>query len=52
MVNYLSKFSANLAKYAAPIYSVTGRNGDWYWGTDQQDAFEQIKSELSRAPVL
>jgi transposase InsO family protein len=52
MVNYLSKFSMNLAKYSKPIYAVLGAKCEWYWDTEQQDAFERIKAELSGAPVL
>ena len=52
MVNYLNKFSSKLAGLCIPIYDVTGSKSDWYWGSDQQSAFESIKLELSMAPVL
>ena len=51
MVNYLNKFSKKLAEICVPIYELTG-SGDWYWGVEQEAAFEQIKDELSKAPVL
>ena len=52
MVNYLSKFSAKLAELCMPIYAVTGNKHDWYWGEDQKQAFEKVKFEISKAPVL
>ena len=52
MVNYLSKFSAKLADLCRPIYAVTGNRHDWYWGEDQRKSFDDIKLEISKAPVL
>jgi len=52
MVNYLNKFSDKLAELSSPIYKVTGSKSEWYWGLDQQEAFEKIKQELSNTPVL
>ena len=46
MVNYLGKFSSNLAKYSSPIYAISGSASEWYWGPDQQSAFNSIKTEL------
>ena len=51
MVNYLSKFSKKLAELCVPIYSVMGKR-NWYWGVDQQKAFDLVKVELSSSPVL
>ena len=52
MVNYLGKFSKNLASLAEPIYAVMGKKAEWLWGEPQQKAFELIKKELTQAPVL
>jgi hypothetical protein len=52
MVNYLSKFSRRLAEFCAPIYSVVGARSAWLWDAPQQQAFENIKRELSSEPVL
>lgn len=51
MVNYLNKFSSRLAELCSPIYETTSST-PFYWGIDQQSAFEEIKKELSSAPVL
>ena len=51
MVNYLNKFSSRLAELCSPIYETTSST-PFFWGLDQQSAFEEIKKELSSAPVL
>ena len=52
MVNYLMKFSRKLAELCTPIYKVSGSKSEWYWGPDQQQAFEDVKKEMSKKPVL
>jgi transposase InsO family protein len=52
MVNYLSRFSRNLAELGEPIYAVIGKRSEWFWGRDQEKAFKLIKAELSSSPVL
>ena len=52
MVNYLSKFSKQLAELCIPIYKVSGKASEWFWGVDQEKSFECVKSALSKAPVL
>ena len=52
MVNYLSKFSKELAKICIPIYAVSGSKIEWFWGPDQQEAFENVMKEITRCPVL
>ena len=46
MVNYLSKFSSK------PLFDVIRQKSLWYWGINQQAAFESIKNELSKALML
>ena len=52
MVNQLSKFSGHLADKTKSIRDLLHKGNQWTWGSEQQKAFEQIKSDLSRAPVL
>ena len=52
MINYLSKFSSKISELCAPIYAVSGSRSIWMWDRVQQEAFEKIKLELSKAPVL
>lgn len=51
MVNYLNKFSSKLAELCSPLYEITGTS-PFFWGPDQQSAFEKIKVELANSPVL
>lgn len=52
MVNYVSKFSDKIAGICRPIYAVSGTKSQWFWGADQQSAFDEVKRELSKAPIL
>lgn len=51
MMNYLSKHSLNLAEIGTSIYSLMGKNCEWYWSSEQQKAFDEAKAKLSLAPV-
>ena len=35
MVNYLGKFSKNLAPLAKPIYAVMGKKAEWLWACEK-----------------
>ena len=52
MVNYLSKFSKKLSGFCVPIYAVSGQKSVWHWGDSQKLAFENIKTELTKSPIL
>ena len=52
MVNQLSKFSDHLADKTKSIRELLLQGNKWTWGNAQQKAFEQIKVDLARAPVL
>jgi len=52
MVNQLSKFSDHLADKTESIRELLLKGNQWTWGNAQQKAFEQIKVDLARAPVL
>ena len=52
MVNHLSKFAEHLADKTKPIRDLMQKDSQWVWGTPQQQAFEEIKSILTAAPVL
>ena len=52
MVNHLSKFSEHLADKTKSIRDLLQKGNQWTWGSEQQKAFEQIKADLTRAPVL
>ena len=52
MVNYLSMFLKDLQTKLIPIYHLTKNSVPFHWGELQQKAFEQIKKDLTEAPVL
>ena len=52
MVNYLSMFLKDLQTKLIPIYHLTKKGVPFYWGELQQEAFDQIKKDLTEAPVL
>ena len=52
MVNFLSMFCPELQRLLKPIYNLTRKGRHFIWGNEQQEAFEEIKRRLVRAPVL
>ena len=54
MVNYLAKFIPELSTVAHPLYELTVLRGDteWTWGPAQCEAFRNLKTALTTAPVL
>ena len=52
MVNYLGRFVPALATVGQPLYELLKSKNIWSWGHSQQSAFEDIKSMLTKAPVL
>ena len=52
MVNYLSKFSVRLSELVEPIRELSKDKVTFNWGPEHQEAFNQMKRESVRAPVL
>ena len=52
MANQLGKFSPQLAKITQPLRELLSSKKTWLWGPDQQSAFSEVKSELSRPTIL
>ena len=51
MVNYLSRFSVRLAELERLLRELTKKEVAWFWDVSQQLAFEEVKREITRAPV-
>ena len=51
-VKYLSRFLPNLAETVAPLRKLTEKEVPFYWESQQQTAFDQVKQLLTAAPVL
>ncbi|KAL7281156.1 hypothetical protein ACG7TL_004464 [Trametes sanguinea] len=49
--NFYRRFVEGFAKIATPLHRLTGQT-EWRWQTEQQDAFERLKTAITSAPVL
>ena len=52
MVNQLGKFSPNLAEISQPLRELLSSKNAWVWSSSQEDAFRQVKTELTKPTVL
>ena len=52
MVNYMSIFLPSLQEKLIPVYFITRKGIPFYWGEEQQKAFNDIKHDVTNAPVL
>ena len=52
MVNVLCMLCPKLQKLLKPIYDLTRKGRPFIWGKEQEDAFEEIKHRLIKAPIL
>ena len=51
-VQYLSKFMPHLSDVTKPLRELTQKETVWNWGPTQQEAFETIKKNVTKTPVL
>ena len=52
VVNFVSIFCPELQKLLKPIYELPKKGKPFIWGDEQQTTFGEIKSRLSKPPVL
>ena len=52
MVNFQSMFCPELIKLIKPIYDLTKKDRQLIWRKEQEEAFEEIKRRLVKAPIL
>ena len=52
MVNQLGKFIPNLAEKTKPLRDLLAKKNSWDWNIAQENAFKQLKEELTSTPVL
>ena len=52
MANQLGKFIPNLSTVTHPLRDLLQMTNQWTWGPIQQRAFDLVKIELSKTPVL
>ena len=48
----MKRYSAKLTRLFEPLKPLLREEMEWTWSSSHQDAFDAIKKELSRAPVL
>jgi hypothetical protein len=52
MTSYSSRFTRNYATISEPLRRLTRNDTQWEWGSEQQAAFEKLKSELGSETVM
>ena len=52
LVNYLNRFSPVLAELTAPLRELCKKDTSFAWESSQMDAFQAIKEEITKVPVL
>ena len=52
MANQLGKFSNKLAELTQPLRELLSKKNQWLWGPAQDEAFNKVKTELSKPTVL
>ena len=52
MVNYLSRFSSQLAEAEIPLRQLDKNKVPWLWTNAQQESFNKVKNIVSPSPVL
>ena len=52
VANQLGKFIPNLSTVTQPLRDLLQKKNQWMWGPSQQRAFDLVKDELSKTPVL
>ena len=52
MVNYLARFLPQLSEIKEPISVMTLKDRAFVWGKKQDEAFKEVKTKATQAPVL
>ena len=52
MVTYMTKFAPNLASVTNPLRELLKKDVEFEWNEPQENAFQEVKTILSSAPVL
>ena len=52
MLAYLSRYISNLSNRYEPLQRLTKTNAKFYWTTEQQTGFDDVKKVITSAPVL
>ncbi|GKF21068.1 putative reverse transcriptase domain-containing protein, partial [Tanacetum coccineum] len=52
LASYYRRFIANFSKIAKTLTSLTQKNQKYVWGVEQEEAFQTLKNNLCKAPIL
>lgn len=52
LTNYVGKWLPNLSAVAEPLRQLLKKESEWQWQQQQEDAFNQLKNLVTKAPVL
>ena len=52
MVNYLGQYVANLSTIMKPMTDLLKGDAAWFWGPEQERAFDKVKEKITSVPVL
>ena len=52
LCNYYRRFVRDFAHVCSPLYELQCKGEEFHWGASQQEAFEQVKRQLTSSPVL
>lgn len=52
LAGYYRRFVPNFGTKAAPLTMLLRKATEWQWGSEQHDAFEKLKAELTERPLL
>ncbi|KAF8747307.1 hypothetical protein RHS01_11332 [Rhizoctonia solani] len=50
--NFLRQFVANFSHMARPLHNLVRKDTPWKWETKEQEAFQDLKDAITKAPVL
>ncbi|QRW17320.1 Retrotransposable element Tf2 protein [Rhizoctonia solani] len=51
-VNYLRRFIPNFSLVARPLHNLTKKETPWSWDNPEEAAFQELKTLVTRSPVL
>jgi len=52
MASWYRRFVKDFSKISTPLTRLTGKNARWQWGEAEENAFRQLKTALTTAPIL
>src|SRR6202789_1056477 len=50
--NFYRRFIEGFLHHAKPMFELTKKDRKWSWGTNEQSAFDEIKTRITSSPIL